>query len=46
MSGVVVATTVDEAIAAATLAEVNGVLRSYLKPEQLVIGFGGDFKAN
>ncbi|MBK6866234.1 MAG: insulinase family protein [Ideonella sp.] len=36
---------VDEAVAAATLAEVNGVLRKYLKPEQLVIGFGGDFKA-
>ena len=35
---------VDEAIAAATLADVNAALRKYLKPEQLVIGFGGDFR--
>ncbi|HRI18185.1 MAG TPA: pitrilysin family protein, partial [Burkholderiaceae bacterium] len=35
---------VDDQIAAATLAEVNAALRKYLKPEQLVIGFGGDFK--
>jgi zinc protease len=35
---------VDEAIAAATLADVNAALRKYLKPEQFVIGFGGDFK--
>ena len=37
---------VDDALAAATLADVNAVLRKYLKPDQLVIGFGGDFKAN
>ena len=35
---------VDDAIAAATLADVNAALRKYLKPDQLVIGFGGDFK--
>ncbi len=35
---------VDDAIAAATLADVNAALRKYLKPEQFVIGFGGDFK--
>jgi zinc protease len=35
---------VDDALAAATLADVNAVLRKYLKPDQLVIGFGGDFK--
>jgi len=35
---------VDEAIAAATLADVNAALRKYLTPEQFVYGFGGDFK--
>ena len=35
---------VDEAIAAATLDSVNAALRRYLKPEQFVWGFGGDFK--
>jgi zinc protease len=35
---------VDEAIARATLGEVNDALRKYLKPEQFVLGFGGDFK--
>jgi zinc protease len=34
----------DDAIAAATLASVNAALRKYLKPEQFVYGFGGDFK--
>ena len=34
---------VDEAIAAATPDEVNAALRKYLKPEQLVFAFGGDF---
>jgi len=35
---------VDEAIARATLDEVNDALRKYLKPERFVLGFGGDFK--
>ncbi len=35
---------VDDAIKAATLADVNAALRKYLKPEQFVFGFGGDFK--
>ena len=35
---------VDEAIAAAALADVNAALRKYLKPEQFVFAFGGDFK--
>ena len=35
---------VDDAIAAATLAEVNAALRKYLKPDRFVLGFGGDFK--
>ena len=35
---------VDNEIAAASLDNVNAVLRKYLKPEALVIGFGGDFK--
>ena len=35
---------VDEAIARATLAEVNAALRKYLKPELFVFAFGGDFK--
>jgi zinc protease len=34
---------VDDAIAAATLANVNAALRKYLKPEQFVFAFGGDF---
>ena len=35
---------VDEAIARATLTDVNAALRKYLKPDDFVIGFGGDFK--
>jgi zinc protease len=35
---------VDDAIAAATLASVNAALRKYLKPDQFVFAFGGDFK--
>ena len=35
---------IDEALAAATPEEVNAALRKYLKPEQLVFAFGGDFK--
>jgi zinc protease len=35
---------VDEGIAAATLVQVNAALRKYLKPEQLVAAFAGDFK--
>jgi zinc protease len=35
---------VDDAIAAATLASVNAALRRYLKPDQFVFAFGGDFK--
>jgi len=35
---------VDNEIAAASLDSVNAALRKYLKPEALVIGFGGDFK--
>ena len=37
---------VDEAIARATLAEVNAALRKYLQPEKFVLGFGGDFKGS
>jgi zinc protease len=36
---------VDEAIARATLADVNAALRNYLQPDKFVLGFGGDFKA-
>ncbi len=35
---------VDDAIAAATLQSVNAALRKYLKPDQFVFAFGGDFK--
>lgn len=35
---------VDDAIAALTVDQVNGVLRKYLKPEQFVFGLGGEFK--
>jgi zinc protease len=34
---------VDDAIASATLEQVNAVLRKYLRPERFVYGFGGDF---
>jgi zinc protease len=36
---------VDEAIAKASLADVNAALRKYLQPEKFVLGFGGDFKS-
>jgi zinc protease len=39
-----VAQKVDEALAKATLEEVNAAFRRHIKPEQLVIAFGGDFK--
>ena len=35
---------VDDAIAAATLEEVNAALRKYLDPQRIVFAFGGDFK--
>jgi zinc protease len=35
---------VDDAIAAATLENVNAALRKYLKPDRFVFAFGGDFK--
>jgi len=35
---------VDDAISAATLDGVNAALRKYLRPEQFVWAFGGDFK--
>ncbi len=35
---------VDDALAKLTLDEVNAAFRRYIKPEQLVISFGGDFK--
>ena len=35
---------VDAALEKLTLAEVNAALRKYLKPEQLVSAFAGDFK--
>ncbi len=35
---------VDDALAVATLAQVNAALRKHLRPEALVLGFGGDFK--
>jgi zinc protease len=35
---------VDDAISAATLEQVNAALRKYLRPDQLVYAFGGDFK--
>ena len=36
---------VDDAIAAASLADVNAALRRHLKPAQFVSGFAGDFKS-
>ncbi len=35
---------VDDALAAATLEQVNAALRKYIQPEAFVYGFGGDFK--
>jgi zinc protease len=35
---------VDDALAAATLDQVNAALRKYIQPEAFVYGFGGDFK--
>lgn len=35
---------VDDALGKLTLNQVNEALRKYVKPEQLVIGVGGDFK--
>ncbi|HSV70221.1 MAG TPA: pitrilysin family protein [Methylibium sp.] len=35
---------VDDAIAGATLAQVNAALRKYVRPDALVLAFGGDFK--
>ncbi len=35
---------VDDAIAAATLAQVNAAIRKHLQPASFVYGFGGDFK--
>ena len=35
---------VDDAIAALTLEQINAAWRRHAKPEQWVIGFGGDFK--
>ena len=35
---------VDEALARATLADVDAALRKYLQPGRFVLGFGGDFK--
>jgi zinc protease len=35
---------IDDGIKALTLEQVNAALRKHLKPEQFVIGFGGDFK--
>jgi zinc protease len=35
---------VDDAIAATTLEQVNAALRKYLRTDQLVYAFGGDFK--
>ena len=39
-----VAQKVDDAIQAATLAQVNAALRKHLQPTSFVFGFGGDFK--
>ena len=36
---------VDEAIAAASLEQVNAALRKYLQPDRFVYALGGDFKA-
>jgi zinc protease len=35
---------IDQALSQVSLAKVNDVLRKYLKPDQLVVGFAGDFK--
>ncbi len=35
---------IDDGIKALTLEQINSALRKYLKPDQFVIGFGGDFK--
>jgi zinc protease len=35
---------VDDALAKLTLAEVNAAWRKYLKPDDWLMGFGGDFK--
>jgi len=35
---------VDDAIAALTLEQVNAALRKYVKPDNFVLAFGGDFK--
>lgn len=35
---------IDDALAAATLEQVNAALRKYLLPDSLVLAFGGDFK--
>ncbi len=35
---------VDDAIAALTLAQVNAVWKRYIDPQQLVLGWAGDFK--
>lgn len=35
---------IDDALAKATLAEVNAAWRRYIDPSRLVIGWGGDFK--
>lgn len=39
-----VAQQVDDALAKASLSDVNAAFRKYIKPDQLVISFGGDFK--
>ena len=36
---------VDAQLQSLTLAEVNQALKRYLKPEQLLLGVAGDFKA-
>ena len=35
---------IDDALAAATLAQVNASWRKYIQPQKLVVGWGGDFK--
>lgn len=39
-----IAQRVDDALARATLDDVNAALRKYLQPERFVYAFGGDFK--
>jgi zinc protease len=41
-----IAAKVDAALQALTLEQVNAALRRYLKPDELVLGFAGDFKGN